>query len=90
MHTQCFSDKDPVNFLEKNGILVQVRKLSVGDYIWICQNSEGEELVLPYVIERKRFDDFSKSISDGRFHEQKVCQLTSNSTAFSDNLFVCK
>lgn len=30
-----------------------------------------KELVLPYVVERKRMDDFGQSIKDGRYHEQK-------------------
>ena len=30
------------------------------------------ELVLDYVIERKRMDDLCSSIKDGRFKEQKV------------------
>lgn len=29
------------------------------------------ELVLPYIVERKRLDDFASSIKDGRYHEQK-------------------
>ena len=35
----------------------------------------GRELVLPYIIERKRMDDLSSSIVDGRFAEQKVCNI---------------
>lgn len=50
----------------------EVRHLKVGDYIWICRDfNMKKELVLPYIIERKRMDDFSSSIKDGRFHEQK-------------------
>ena len=30
------------------------------------------EIVLEYVVERKRMDDLAGSIIDGRFHEQKV------------------
>lgn len=49
-----------------------VRHLKVGDYTWICRNkSTNFELVLPYVIERKRMDDFGSSIKDSRYHEQK-------------------
>jgi len=33
--------------------------------------SRRAELVLPYVVERKRSDDLAHSIKDGRFHEQK-------------------
>lgn len=32
----------------------------------------GKELVLDYIIERKRMDDLCGSIIDGRFREQKV------------------
>lgn len=50
-----------------------VRKLHVGDFLWIAQHKieKSKELVLPYIVERKRLDDFSSSIKDGRFHEQK-------------------
>lgn len=50
----------------------EVKKLNVGDYIWICRcRSTQKELVLPYIFERKRMDDFAKSIKDGRYKEQK-------------------
>lgn len=51
----------------------EVRKLNVGDFLWIAQHKSDKtkELVLPYIIERKRLDDLSSSIKDGRFHEQK-------------------
>nr|CAG4637014.1 EOG090X06E6 [Ceriodaphnia reticulata]SVE72942.1 EOG090X06E6 [Ceriodaphnia reticulata] len=52
-----------------------VRKLSIGDYLWICKPKAGSgtstELALPYVVERKRMDDVVSSIKDGRFKEQK-------------------
>lgn len=32
----------------------------------------AKELVLDYIIERKRIDDLCGSIMDGRFREQKV------------------
>lgn len=50
----------------------EVRHLKVGDYTWVArERASGKELVLPYIIERKRFDDLAASIKDGRFHEQK-------------------
>lgn len=50
----------------------EVKHLKVGDYTWICRDrTTKKELVLPYIIERKRVDDFGSSIKDGRFHEQK-------------------
>lgn len=59
--------------LQKSGVSFDVRKLHVGDFLWIAQESSGErrELVLDYIVERKRMDDFAKSIKDGRFREQK-------------------
>ena len=33
---------------------------------------ESREIVLDYIIERKRMDDLSDSIIDRRFNEQKV------------------
>lgn len=50
----------------------EMRRLSVGDFAWICRDESGRELMLPYILERKRLDDLSSSIVDGRFHEQKV------------------
>ncbi|XP_072030478.1 crossover junction endonuclease MUS81-like [Amphiura filiformis] len=68
--------------LQKNGVNLDVRKLQVGDFLWIArerrvpvpgmlQMPTGRELVLDYVVERKRMDDLCGSIMDGRFHEQK-------------------
>lgn len=48
-----------------------VRHLEVGDFVWVARNGCGKELLLPYIVERKRMDDLGKSIKDGRFHEQK-------------------
>ena len=32
----------------------------------------SREILLEHVVERKRMDDLAGSITDGRFHEQKV------------------
>ncbi|XP_076291180.1 mus81 structure-specific endonuclease subunit isoform X2 [Lasioglossum baleicum] len=58
--------------LSQFGVLFEVRHLKVGDFAWIarCRNTSNE-LILPYIVERKRIDDLSASITDGRFHEQK-------------------
>lgn len=59
--------------LGKFDLLFEVRRLKVGDFAWIAKcRKTSYELVLPYVVERKRMDDLSASIIDGRFHEQKV------------------
>lgn len=50
----------------------ELRSLKVGDFTWIARHrSSGKELILPFIVERKRIDDLAKSITDGRFHEQK-------------------
>ncbi|CAH0384878.1 unnamed protein product [Bemisia tabaci] len=59
--------------LDNSGIKYEVRHLKVGDYIWIARcRTTNAEVVLPYIIERKRMDDLGSSIKDGRFHEQKI------------------
>lgn len=55
----------------------------MGDFIWIAKEKvavdpsrlrqrEPKELVLPYIVERKRLDDLKNSIIDGRYKEQKM------------------
>lgn len=58
-------------YLESLNVEYEVRRLTVGDFLWVARDSDGNELVLPYIVERKRMDDLASSIRDGRFHEQK-------------------
>ncbi|XP_060887407.1 crossover junction endonuclease MUS81 [Labrus mixtus] len=71
-----------VKELQRNGVAFDVRKLNVGDFLWVAREKvapvpgqlrapAGRELVLDYIIERKRMDDLCGSIIDGRFREQK-------------------
>ncbi|OAQ72798.1 DNA repair protein Mus81 [Pochonia chlamydosporia 170] len=58
-----------------------MRSLEVGDAQWVAKchdptllqrlGAEGDEIVLDWIVERKRLDDLIGSIKDGRFHEQK-------------------
>eukprot|EP00045_Choanoeca_perplexa_P012390 m.135135 g.135135 ORF g.135135 m.135135 type:complete len:747 (+) comp15985_c0_seq40:128-2368(+) len=89
--------------LASMGVQCEVRKLSLGDFVWVVKErvkpmpgmlhlpprlaylesiifthehliavvSYSKELVLDYVVERKRMDDLVSSIIDGRFKEQK-------------------
>lgn len=59
--------------MESRKVKFEVRRLAVGDFLWICRDDTNPdvELVLPYIVERKRMDDLASSIKDGRFHEQK-------------------
>lgn len=67
--------------LAKQGVTPIMRSLEVGDAQWIAKcndptllsrhGAEGDEVVLDWIVERKRLDDLIGSIKDGRFHEQK-------------------
>lgn len=61
-----------ISELSSLNVTFEMRRLSVGDFAWICRDKMERELMLPYILERKRLDDLSGSITDGRFHEQKV------------------
>lgn len=67
--------------LAKQGVTPIMRSMEVGDAQWIAKchdpnllsrhGAEGDEIVLDWIVERKRLDDLISSIKDGRFHEQK-------------------
>ncbi|KFY18309.1 hypothetical protein V491_04800 [Pseudogymnoascus sp. VKM F-3775] len=68
--------------LTKKGITPIMRSLDLGDALWVAkckdphylQNHHGlesDEIMLDWIVERKRLDDLISSIKDGRFHEQK-------------------
>lgn len=76
------TDRDYIaNELMKKGITPQVRALELGDAMWVAKcldpgflarhGEEGDEVMLDWIIERKRLDDLIGSIKDGRFREQK-------------------
>ncbi|KAF7562750.1 hypothetical protein G7046_g1371 [Stylonectria norvegica] len=67
--------------LSKQGVKPIMRSMELGDAQWIAKchdptllprnGAEGDEVVLDWIVERKRLDDLVGSIKDGRFHEQK-------------------
>ena len=67
--------------LNKRGAKPIMRSLELGDVLWVAKchdpdhlrqfGAEGDEVVLDWIVERKRLDDLIGSIKDGRFHEQK-------------------
>jgi crossover junction endonuclease MUS81 len=67
--------------LAKRGVNPIMRALELGDTLWVAKchdpnflsrtGAEGDEVVLDWIVERKRLDDLIGSIKDGRFHEQK-------------------
>uniref|UniRef100_F7DUM7 Crossover junction endonuclease MUS81 n=1 Tax=Xenopus tropicalis TaxID=8364 RepID=F7DUM7_XENTR len=82
IHGAAHRKQELVTELRRNGVNFDVRKLHIGDFLWIAQEKvqpvpgqlripQARELVLDYVVERKRMDDLCGSIIDGRFREQK-------------------
>lgn len=56
-----------------DGIFTQVRRLPVGDGIWIVRHRESNnEYVLDFIVERKKVDDLCSSIKDNRYRDQKL------------------
>ncbi|KAH0465260.1 hypothetical protein IEQ34_005363 [Dendrobium chrysotoxum] len=54
-------------------ILVEVRRLPVGDGIWIVRHKKSHtEYVLDFIVERKKVDDLYSSIKDNRYRDQKL------------------
>ena len=76
------TDRDYIqDELRNRGIQPIVKSMEVGDALWVAKckdprllsrlGEEGDEIVLDYIVERKRLDDLVSSIKDGRFQEQK-------------------
>ncbi|KAF5733621.1 crossover junction endonuclease MUS81 [Tripterygium wilfordii] len=54
-------------------IQIEVRRLPVGDCIWIARHKFlHSEYVLDFIVERKKIDDLRTSIRDSRYKEQKL------------------
>ncbi|KAF4349988.1 hypothetical protein F8388_017566 [Cannabis sativa] len=54
-------------------IQIQVRRLPVGDGIWIARHKDHDtEYVLDFIVERKKVDDLRSSIRDNRYRDQKL------------------
>ena len=74
--------EETVRHLRDCNVPYDRRNLNLGDFLWVarerCGQVEGQyqqrsprELVLPFIIERKRLDDLWQSVKDGRYEEQK-------------------
>ncbi|KAG0246494.1 Crossover junction endonuclease mus81 [Mortierella sp. GBA43] len=74
---RTLGDRDYIgDKLKERGVNVLKRTLDVGDVIWVAKLKTPtvtgmDELVLDYIVERKRMDDFVSSVKDGRYTEQK-------------------
>ncbi|VDI30280.1 Hypothetical predicted protein [Mytilus galloprovincialis] len=83
-------ERDKGRFLQladQWGIDAQVRSLPAGDYIWILtpplqgpdvkydQRQPSLEKVLPFIVERKGWEDLDDSVRTKRFHKQVLRML---------------
>ncbi|KAJ4825591.1 hypothetical protein Tsubulata_015244 [Turnera subulata] len=58
---------------KEHKIKIQVRRLPVGDGIWIARHKYlHTEYVLDFIVERKKVDDLRSSIRDNRYRDQKL------------------
>ena len=69
--------------LRERGVPCEGRVLELGDILWIARAkphlpseqqqawAHMQEVVLDVVVERKRLDDLTSSLMDGRWHDQK-------------------
>ncbi|OMJ87887.1 hypothetical protein SteCoe_10298 [Stentor coeruleus] len=67
--------------LENRNVIVERRKLWIGDYQWVCRVKIGkkyQDYMLNYVVERKTADDLAQSIIDSRYEDQKIRMKMSN------------
>lgn len=61
------------NICSQYKIEIQVRRLPVGDAIWIARHKHHHtEYVLDFIVERKNVDDLRCSIRDNRYRDQKL------------------
>ncbi|XP_038972876.1 crossover junction endonuclease MUS81 isoform X2 [Phoenix dactylifera] len=61
------------NIRSQFNILVEVRRLPIGDGIWIVRHRHSNnEYVLDFIVERKKVDDLCSSIKDNRYRDQKL------------------
>ncbi|KAI3425613.1 ERCC4 domain-containing protein [Psidium guajava] len=60
------------NICSQFNIKVEVRRLPVGDGIWIARHKYlDSEYVLDFIVERKKVEDLRSSIRDNRYKDQK-------------------
>lgn len=61
------------NISKEFNIEIELRRLPVGDAIWVARHKRfSSEYVLDLIVERKRVDDLRSSIRDNRYRDQKV------------------
>ena len=79
--------------MRRRGVECELRALELGDILWVARPKPNlsptdaqqwnlvQEVVLDAVVERKRLDDLTSSIFDGRWHDQKVRRASYTATS---------
>ena len=79
--------------MRRRGVECELRALELGDILWVARPKPNlppsdaqpwnlvQEVVLDAVVERKRLDDLTSSIFDGRWHDQKVRRVSYAATS---------
>lgn len=68
--------------LVKEGVTCEVRKLELGDVVWLGRTDRGAEVLLDHIIERKQIPDLCASIIDGRY-KGRALQLFCATNSFA-------
>ncbi|KAJ2734295.1 Crossover junction endonuclease mus81 [Coemansia sp. BCRC 34962] len=86
------ADRDLISKeLEEQQVKIEIRPLTVGDYLWIARVKPTSifrhlpDIALDYVVERKRMDDLCASVRDGRYKEQHT---RIHGTGFTNVLYI--
>ncbi|KAL3645249.1 Crossover junction endonuclease mus81 [Castilleja foliolosa] len=68
-------------------IQIDIRRLPVGDGIWIARHKYlGSEYVLDFIVERKNIDDLRHSIRDNRYRDQKMRLVIIKTACFTTEI----
>ena len=62
-----------IQTMKAQNINVEKTQLMIGDALWVARTKAGPtvDYVLDFIVERKRLDDLTMSIKDGRYRKQK-------------------
>ncbi|XVE99858.1 hypothetical protein REPUB_Repub03eG0237700 [Reevesia pubescens] len=77
--SQCARSKKMLeNICSEFKVKINVRRLPIGDGIWIARHKHlSSEYVLDFIVERKKVEDLRSSIRDNRYRDQKLRLLRS-------------
>ncbi|PIO67823.1 ERCC4 domain protein, partial [Teladorsagia circumcincta] len=53
---------------------MEMRPLSVGDYLWVARKIDGTEIVLDWIVERKTWSDLHHSIRSKGIAREKIAE----------------